>query len=763
MKFGVGQPVRRVEDFRFLRGEGRFSDDLDVPGQAYAYFVRSPHAHAEIESVDVAGARSAPGVLTVFTGSDLDADGMGGLPCVAPVVNRNGTAMGMPRYPVLAVDRVRHVGEAVAVVVAETPDAARDGAEQVEVGYAPLPAVADTAAALDEAAPVIWPAEAPGNLSFDWEVGDEAAVDEAFLAASHVVEIKIINNRVAPSSIEPRSATGEFSADDGRYTLRTGSQSSHTLRDCLAEPVLGVPAEKLRVVSPDVGGGFGTKIFTYPEHGAVLWAARKLGRAVKWTAERGEVFLADAQARDHATTAELALDGDGNFVAMRISALASMGAYLQNFGPFIPTASAPLYGSSYAIPAVHVRVRGVYTNTVPVDAYRGAGKPEATYVTERLVDAAARATGIPRDQLRRRNFIAADQMPYTSATGIQVDSGDFGANFDKCLALADWEGFEERRAGAEGRGKLRGIGFGTYVEMSHGLAPEFARIEVEPEGLLRVHVGTQSNGQGHETAFAQLVSERLGVPFDSVRLVYGDSDQIPGGGGSMGSRSLVSGGSALHLAGDDLIEKGRELASDKFEAAAEDIDFRDGMFVVRGTNRSVSLFDLDGPPGANFSGAAVFEDTPVTFPNGVHICEVEIDPDTGEVSIERFSVVNDFGKVMNPLLVEGQVQGGVAQGIGQALLEHCVYDPGSGQLLSGSFLDYAVPRADDLPPIDVDRNEIPCSTNMMRSKGVGEAGATGSPPAVVNAVIDGLAARGVTHMDMPLWPQSVWRALQASE
>lgn len=760
MKFGIGQPVRRVEDERFLRGEGRFSDDLNVQNQTFIYFVRSPHAHAEIKSVDMSEARSAPGVLSVFTGPDLDADGIGGLPCAAPVENRDGSAMALPRYPVLALGRVRHVGEAVAAVVAETPDAARDGAELVLVDYVPLPAIPDTAAALNPGVPAIWPDEAPGNLSFDWELGDAAAVEDGFRSASHVAQVRIANNRVAPSSIEPRSAIGEFDPGQEKYTLRTGSQSSHMLRDGLAQTVLGVPAEKLRVISPDVGGGFGTKIFPYPEHGAVLWAARKLGRPVKWTADRSEVFVADAQARDHVTTAEIALDTEGRFLAMRVSAIASMGAYLQIFGPFIPTASACLHGAPYAIPAVHVRVRGVYTNTLPVDAYRGAGKPEATYVTERLVDEAARVTGIRRDELRRRNFIRADQMPYASATGIEVDSGDFAANFEKCLALADWKNFGQRRADAEARGKLRGLGFGVYVEMSHGLAPEFSRIEVEPEGVLRVHLGTQSNGQGHETAFAQLVSERLGVPFQSVHLIYGDSDALPGGGGSMGSRSLVSGGGAIHVAGDDLIGKGRKLASDKMEAAVEDIEFSAGEFVIRGTDRSISLFDLAGTAESGLSGDGQFEEMPITYPNGVHACEVEIDPETGHISVEKFSVVNDFGKVMNPLLVEGQVQGGVGQGIGQALLEHCVYDTETGQLLTGSFLDYALPRADDLPPIMVGRNEVPCTTNMMGSKGVGEAGATGSPPAVVNAVVDGLSGLGVTHVDMPLWPRQIWDAIR---
>ena len=763
MKFGVGQPVRRVEDARFLRGTGQFSDDINVPGQAYVFFIRSPHAHADIAAVNTAAALKVPGVISVTTAAELEADGIGSLICAAPVYNSDGTAMDLPRYPILANGRVRHVGEAVAAVIAETLDAAKDGADLVDVTYQPLAAVADIAHALDSGAPEVWSEEAPGNLSFDWELGDSAAVEKAFKAAAHVTEIEVVNNRVAPSSIEPRSAVAEFSASDGRYTLRTGSQSSHSLRDTLAEPVLGVPSEKLRVVSPDVGGGFGTKIFAYPEHGVILWAAKKLDRPVKWTADRQEVFLADAQARDHVTSAALALDQDGMFLALRVSVTANMGAYLQAFGPFIPTASACLHGSPYAVPAVHVRVRGVHTNTVPIDAYRGAGKPEATYVTERLVDAAARETGVSALQLRRLNFITAEQMPYTSATGIQVDSGNFVANFEKCLELANLNGYEDRRLEAESRGMLRGIGFGTYVEMSHGLAPEFARIEVEPEGTLKVHVGTQSNGQGHETAFAQLVSERLGVPFESVHLVYGDSDALPGGGGSMGSRSLVSGGAALHLACDDLVDKGRDLASQHLEAAVEDIEFQDGKFVIQGTDRTVSLFDLSATPESGFSGEAVFEDTPLTYPNGVHACEVEIDPDTGRISVERFSVVNDFGNVMNPLLVEGQVQGGVGQGIGQALLELSSYESGSGQILSGSFLDYAMPRADDLPQIIVGRNQIPCETNMMGSKGVGEAGATGSPPAVVNAVVDGLSARGVTHVDMPLWPQKIWHALHASK
>lgn len=513
----------------------------------------------------------------------------------------------------------------------------------------------------------------------------------------------------------------------------------------------------------DVGGGFGAKIFPYGEHAVVLLAARLLGRPVNWTATRNEVFLADAQARDHVTEAELALDQDGKFLAMRVSTMAGMGAYIQLFAPFIPTDAAGLHGVPYVIPAIHARVRGVYTNTVPVDAYRGAGKPEAAYVTERLVDAAAREMSIPPEVLRRRNFIQPDQMPYQTATGVEIDSGDFASLFEQGLELADRDGFAARRTASIERGMARGLGIGVYLEKTFGALGEYARMEVDPAGQVRVHLGTQSQGQGHETTFAQVVSERLGIPFEAVQLLYQDSETLPGGGGTMGSRSMVSGGTVVHRAADDLVSKGKELAATALDDQPDHIDFTDGHFHLRDTNRSVSLFDLAADPDHGFEGEGSCAEFPATFPNGVHICEVEIDPATGKISIERFSAVNDCGVVVNPMIVEGQVQGGVVQGLGQALLEHCVYDPVSGQLLTGSFMDYGLPRADMIPDIAVDQREIPTVNNDMGFKGVGEAGATGAPPALVNAVLNGLADLGVTDLDMPLWPEKIWQAIQAAK
>jgi aerobic carbon-monoxide dehydrogenase large subunit len=762
MKYGVGQPVRRVEDFRFLRGEGEYSDDIDRPGQVYACLVRSPHAHADIRSIDTKDARALSGILAVYTGADLAAKGVSVLPCIAPVENSDGSTMPMPAHGVLATDRVRHVGDPVAVVVAETPLAAADGAEAVWVEYESLPAIADTEAALNEDAPQVWP-EAPGNLSFDWDLGSAADTDAAFATAHHVTRLRLINNRVAPSAIEPRAAVGEFDARTGKFTLYAGCQGRHVLRDAMATAALGVEPDQLRIVTNDVGGGFGAKIFPYAEPAVALWAARELGRPVKWTASRNEIFLADAHARDHVTEAELALDADGKFLAMRVSTVANMGAYLQLFAPLIPTDAAVLHGSPYAIPATHVRVRGAYTHTVPVDAYRGAGKPEAAYVTERLVDAAAREMSIPRDELRLRNFVRSDQMPYGTATGIELDSGDFAGNFEKCLQLADRDGFAARRTEAETRGNLRGLGYCYYMESTFGVLPEFARVEVDPAGILQVHVGTQSSGQGHETAFAQLISERLGVPFDSVRLIYADSERLEGGGGSLGSRSIVSGGAVLYGAAEDLIAKGKDLAVEELEAAREDIDYADGQFTIQGTDRSISLFDLSAATDKGLQGNGSNDEMPQTYPNGAHICEVEVDPQTGVVSLENFSVVHDCGILVNPLIVEGQVHGGIGQGIGQALLEHCIYDSDSSQQLTGSFMDYGLPRAGDMPDISVEHSQIPCKTNKMGFKGVGEAGTTGAPPALVSAVLDALSGLGVTDIGMPLWPETVWKAIRAAE
>ena len=758
MQFGIGQPVRRKEDQRFLTGAGRYLDDINLPGTACAYLLRSPHGHAAIKSIDAAAARQMPGVLAAFTGADAEADGVRPVPCMAPLPAQPGA--GEPRLPrrtALATGRVRHVGEAVALIVAETRAQAKDAAEAIEVEYEPLPAVTDLAAAVAPGAPQLWP-EAPGNVDFVWADGDKSATDRAFAKAARTVTVEVVNNRVVPNSMEPRGAIGAFDAASGGYTLYASSQGAHLLKEMLAGAILPeAGAEKIRVVTPDVGGGFGMKLFLYPEYVLLLWAARRLGRPMKWIAERSEGFLSDTQGRDNLTKAELALDGEGRFLAIRVSTLANMGAYLSNFGPYIPTeAGKGMQVGVYAVPAAYVEVRGVFTNTVPVDAYRGAGRPEAAYMLERLVERAGRETGLGPVEIRRRNFVPAAAMPFKTALGHTYDSGDFAANLAKAMDAAGWADFPARKAEAARRGKRRGIGLSYYIEVCGGAPGVPALLSVEREGSVRLVVGTQSNGQGHETAYAQIVAERLGIPFDKIRLVQGDTAALKTGSFTGGSRSVPVGGVASRMAADVVIDKGKRLAADLLEAAAADIEFRDGSYVVAGTDRSVDLFTVARQAPEPLAGEAEFTPEVATFPNGCHVCELEIDPDTGGVAVLRYTVVDDFGAVINPLLLGGQVHGGVAQGIGQALLERTVYDS-EGQLLSGSFTDYAMPRAFDLPAIDFRWNPIPCRTNPLGIKGSGEAGAIGAPPAVMNAVIDAL---GGTAIDMPATPERVWRALR---
>ncbi|MFQ5958998.1 MAG: xanthine dehydrogenase family protein molybdopterin-binding subunit, partial [Alphaproteobacteria bacterium] len=766
---GFGQSPLRAEDARLLTGRGRFTGDIDLPRQAYGHVLRSPHAHAEIRAIDTGAARAVPGVLAVLTHAEAAADGIGALPGddALGLEGRDGREPVTPAQPVLARERVRYVGETVAFVVAESAAAARDAAERIEVDYTPLPAVTDTVAAVAADAPQIW-GDAPGNLSVDWEHGDRAATEAAFAAAAHVTRLDLVNNRVAGAPSEPGALVGGYDPGDGRYTLYTPSQGVFSLRKFLARHVLGVPERRLRVVTPDVGGSFGVRIFPRPEHGLVLWAAHRLGRPVKWVADRGEAMAADLHGRDHVTHAELALDADGRFLALRASTVASLGAYVSPRGRTSPTVGYAVgLTGAYAIAHCHLRVRAAFTNTMMTNAYRGAGRPEAIYVIERLVDTAAAELAIAPVELRRRNLVPAAAMPYTTATGEVYDSGDFVRNLDDALARADAEGFAGRREAERERGRRRGIGVATYVKINGGMPHEVADLSFDDAGAVTLAIGTQANGQGHETAYAQLVASRLGLPLDAVRVVQGDTDRVAYGKGTGGSSALSVGGAAAFDAVEKIIAAGRRFAAQLLEAAEGDIDFAGGRYVVAGTDRGVAMAEVaraafePGPltdeVGFGLAERGQYLAKARTYANGCHVCEVEVDVDTGDVEIIRYTVVDDIGRVLNPMLARGQVHGGLAQGIGQALMEACVYDRESGQLLTGSFMDYCLPRAADLPEFAVAFNEIPCTTNPLGVKGVGEAGVTGAPPAVVNAVVDALGEFGVRHIDMPLTPERVWR------
>ena len=762
-KFGIGQAVPRTEDARLLTGRGRYTDDVSLPGQTYAAFVRSPHAHAAILSVDAEEARGLPGVLGIFTVEDLDADGIGPIPCQFALKSRDGSPYKAPPRPALARGRVRHVGDPVAVVVAETAEAARDAAELVMVDYDELPAVTDTAGALEPGRPQVWD-EAPGNLCFDWETGDEAAADAAFAKADRVVALDLINNRVVASPMEGRACLAAVEDDTGRLVLHVSSQGVHGLQKQL-KGIFKLPEAQFRVVTGDVGGGFGMKIFMYPEYVACLFAARRLGRPVKWTSERIEAFLSDDHGRDNVTNARLALDKDGHFLALKVDTVANLGAYLSNYGPFISTeaGSAMLVGS-YRTPALHVRVRGSFTNTQPVDAYRGAGRPEAAYVLERIIDHAARSLNLSPAEIRRRNFIPSEAMPYATPLGQVYDTGDFRQNLEDALAMADLAGLDTRKADAKRRGKRRGAGLSTYIEACSGGGPEQATVEILKDGRAILMIGTQTNGQGHETAYKQILSDRLGIPPEDIEVVQGDTDRVSFGAGTGGSRSVPVGGAALAESARRVVEKATPLASEMLEAAAVDVEFKEGAFTIVGTDRSVSLKQVAekaaGMGTVAFSEAARWTPPASTFPNGCHVCEVEVDPDTGAIEVVRYTVVDDFGTVVNPALVMGQIHGGVAQGLGQALHERVVYDPDSGQLLSASFTDYTLPRALDVPHVEVKLNCVPSTTNALGMKGAGEAGAIGAPPAVINALVDALAEYGIEHIDMPATPEYLWRLIQ---
>ncbi|MCZ4256447.1 xanthine dehydrogenase family protein molybdopterin-binding subunit [Sulfitobacter sp. PR48] len=781
---GIGASTKRREDVRFLTGNGRYTDDINLRGQAYVFFLRSDVAHGKLTSVDTSAAEGMDGVVRIFTGKDFE--GVGGMPCGWQVTDKHGQPMQEPGHPVLAQGKVRHVGEPIAAVVAETLAQARDAAEAIVLEIEELPAVINMKEAVKDGAPKVHE-ELPSNLCYDWGFVEEnkEAVNKAFEEAAHVTTLELVNNRLVANPMEPRVAVGDYSRSDGEHTLYTTSQNPHVIRLLMGAFVLGIPEHKLRVVAPDVGGGFGTKIFHYQEEAFCTFAAKACNRPVKWTSSRSEAFMSDAHGRDHVTKIELALDGDNNFTAIRTDTYANMGAYLSTFAPSVPTwLHGTLMAGNYKTPLIYVNVKAVFTNTVPVDAYRGAGRPEATFQLERLVDKAAHELGVDPIKLRRQNFIT--EFPYATPVAVEYDTGDYFATMDKLEEMADIAGFAARRKESEAKGKLRGFGVNCYIEAC-GIAPsnlvgqlgaraglyESATVRVNATGGLVVMTGSHSHGQGHETSFPQVIAEMIGIDASMVEIVHGDTARTPMGMGTYGSRSIAVGGSAMVRATEKIIAKAKKIAGHILEASEGDIELKDGMFSVAGTDKSLAWGDVtlaayvphnypleDLEPG--LEETAFYDPSNFTYPSGAYACEVELDPETGQVTIERFSAADDFGNIINPMIVTGQVHGGLAQGIGQALLENCAYDS-DGQLLSASYMDYAMPRASDLPFYDVDHScQTPCTHNPLGVKGCGEAGAIGSPPAVVNAVLDAMRSGGkdVAHIDMPVTPSRVWAAMQ---
>ena len=779
----IGESVLRKEDYRFLTGAGQYTDDITLARMTHAVFVRSPHAHARIKSVDTRAAKSAPGVIGVLEGKDVANDKINGLPCGWLITSTDGQPMKEPPHPILALDKVRYVGDHVVMVVAETLEQAKNAAELVEVDYEPLTAVVDVRDAKGGAA---LHDIAPDNHCYKWAIGDKALVDAAFVGAAHVTKLDLINNRLVPNAMEPRAAIGSYSRANDDYTLYVSNQNPHVERLLMTAFVMGLPEHKVRVIAPDVGGGFGSKIYLYAEDVCLTWASKKLNRNIKWICERGEAFLSDAHGRDHSSHAELALDKDGKFLALRVHTDANLGAYLSTFSTCVPTILyATLLAGQYTTPLVYAEVDAWFTNTAPVDAYRGAGRPEATYLVERIVSRAAFELGLSQDDIRRRNFIT--QFPYQTPVALQYDIGDYVACMDASQKLADVAGFAARQAASKAQGKLRGIGYSSYIEAC-GLAPsniagalgaraglfECGEVRVHPTGSVTVFTGSHSHGQGHETTIAQVVASRLGIAVDAVDIVHGDTGRVPCGMGTYGSRSISVGGAAIMKALDKIEAKAKKIAAHLLEASDTDIDFANGEFTVRGTDKKIPFgtvaltayvphnYPLDTlEPGLNET--AFYDPTNFTFPSGTYIAEVEVDPETGVVRLDRFTAVDDFGTIINPMIVEGQVHGGLVQGIGQALIENCVYDRETGQLLTGSFMDYAMPRADDFPEFKIGHVCTPCTHNPLGTKGCGEAGAIGSPPAVINAVLDALAPLGVKDLDMPATPHRVWQAIQSAK
>ena len=770
-KFAVGQPVSRTEDPKLLRGEGRYTDDVSLPGQLYAVIVRSRYAHGILRGIGTDAAKAMPGVRGVYTGADLDAAGYGPLRCQMPLKNRDGSMMAQPERMSLASGKVRFVGDPVAFVVAESVAQAKDAAEAVELDIEPLAAVTQASLAAAPGAPLLYD-DVPGNRALDYQYGDSAKVAAAFAAAAHTVRLELANSRVVVNAMEPRAALASYDAASGRYTIHVGSQGAFGLRNQIADDVLKLPRDKVRVLTGNVGGSFGMKAQAYPEYTCILHAARALGAPVKWTDERADSFVSDSHGRDHETTGELALDADGHFLALRFSVYGNLGAYLTSVGALMSTLNIVKNSIGvYRTPLVEVTSRSIFTNTSPVGPYRGAGRPEGNYYMERLIDAAADKTGIDRLELRRRNHIKPSEMPWSAPSGMTYDSGEFAALFDKAIALSDWHGFEARKAESAARGRLRGRGLGSFLEVTAPPTKEMGGIRFDAEGTVTIVTGTLDYGQGHATPFAQVLCAQLGVPFDKVRLLQGDSDALIAGGGTGGSKSIMASGAAIVEASAKVVAAGRKIAAVALEAAEADIEFARGRFVIAGTDRSIGILELAAklrsglqlPPDvpATLDVQHVHEAAPSAFPNGCHVAEVEVDPETGVVAVVRYTAVNDFGTVINPLLVAGQLHGGVAQGIGQALLEHVRYDE-HGSLLTGSYMDYAMPRADDVPFFESATHDVPARTNVLGAKGCGEAGCAGALPSVMNALVDALKPRGVFHIDMPATPQRVWQALQSS-
>ncbi len=759
-----GQSVTRREDRRLLTGQGHFTADLVMPGTACAVMLRSPHAHAMVRHIDTTSAGALPGVLAIYTGADIAA--LGGIPAGSDLARFTGTPadqsyMFRPRHPLLAIGRVRHVGDNVAMVVAETERQATDAAEQIIVDYDILPSVTDTKAAAADDAPLVWD-EAAGNRCFRWQAGDEVAVNVAFAGAAHVTRIEVVNNRIHVASLENRGAIGAFDPETGQFVLQTGTQMPHALRDALADDVLGVPRDAVRVLVADVGGSFGIKNALYPEQALVLHAARALGRNVAWIGGRSDSFTSDYQARDNVTIGELAMDANGHFLGLRVGSIAAIGAYLAPKGQLSPTANTQVLAGVYRLPCIAVTVDGVFSNTAPTEVYRGAGRPESVYLLERLVDQAAREIGVDPAELRARNLLQPDAWPYRTPLGLVYDSGDFPGMLAAAQAQAQLADFPARRAASAAKGLLRGTGMAQYCERVAGAWSETAWIEMRGDGRVTVLSGTMSNGQGHETVFAQLIAAQLGIESDLIDVVQGDTARIPSGHGTGGSASLGIGGAAIAAAGDDLVRRAIPLAADALEAAEPDIEFRDGCFAVAGTDRMVGWDEVAHRIGDGVLAASgFFQPSTPSFPNGCHIAEVEIDPETGEWRLDRYTMVHDFGRVLNPMLLEGQMQGGVVQGIGQASCERVVHDA-DGQVLTGSFMDYQIPRADELPSLELVYRPTPSPANPLGVKGCGEAGAAGACPAVMNALVDAVWARGVRRLDMPATPERIWQALTDS-
>ena len=786
----IGQSVKRVEDQRFITGKGQYTDDITLPGMTFATFIRSPLAHANIKNIDLSAAKNAPGYVASFVGGDIP-EAIAGVPCGWQVDFKNGDTMKEPPHPLLARTKALHVGDGIAVVIAETQAQAKDAAAMVEVEYEELPAVTDISEALKDGAPQLHDG-VPNNKIFDWELGSGLdAVDSALASASHVTKLDIVNQRLIPNAIEPRCAIGDYDDSRDYHTLYTSSQNPHVIRLLMCAFVLGLPEHKVRVVAPDVGGGFGSKIFHYAEEALMVWVAKQIKRPVKWTAERTESFLSDGQGRDHKTKAQMGFDSDGKMVALKVETDANLGAYLSTFSTAVPTyLHGTLMQGLYTTPAVHITVNAGVTNTAAVDAYRGAGRPEATYVIERLVETAAAEMGVDPAELRLKNFIppfdGSDAEPgYQTQVALQYDSGNYEGVLNRLLEMSDYENLKKERETTRANGKLMGIGFSTYIEAC-GIAPsavvgslgaraglfEAANIRVEPTGSVTLFTGSHSHGQGHETTFAQLIADDLGIPLENVEVVHGDTGKVPFGMGTYGSRSLAVGGSAIVKSLEKIKEKGAKIAAHLLEASAEDLDFADGKWTVKGTDKSVAFGDVsltayvphNYPEGLEpgLDETSFYDPANFTYPFGAHMAVVEVDPDTGKVDLKRFIACDDVGNVVNPMIVDGQIHGGVAQGIGQALLEGAVFDE-SGQLNTASYLDYAMPRADDLPSFELDRTVTPCPHNPLGAKGCGEAGTIGSTPAVVNAVVDALSPMGVTDLEMPLSPQRVWAAMQQAK